>query len=174
MQHLQPLLETIGFNHQESALYLHVLSAGELPASKIATATRIPRSTVRGILDALCTAGLMSKVYKRNTQYYSCKPPAHLLKYLEQKMNATKDAMASVKAALPLFDALQTGGGVVPKVQVFEGPEQVVEAFNHSLYTDGIEEILFVTSFRFMRDPVIKKNNTDFYIPRRIKISLLI
>jgi hypothetical protein len=54
-------------------------------------------------------------------------------------------------------------------VQVFEGADQVIEAFNHSLFTEGIKEILFVTSYHFLRDPVVRKNDINFYIPRRVK-----
>jgi hypothetical protein len=57
----------------------------------------------------------------------------------------------------------------VPKVRVFEGPDQVIEAFNHSLFTEGIHEILFMTSYHFLRDPVVRRNDINFYIPRRVK-----
>lgn len=169
MQPLQPLLERIGFNHQESGVYLYLLVHGEAPASKVASATHIPRSTVRGILDKLCVSGIVTKVYKRNTQYYSCRPPSTLVHYLERQVETTQDNIASMRKALPLFAAVHSHPGVVPKVQVFEGPDQVIEAFNHSLFVDGIDEILFMTSYHFLRDPVVKKNDINFYIPRRIK-----
>jgi|GEM_PF-3364219 len=169
MQPLQPLLEKIGFNHQESGVYLYVLVKGEAPASKVARETRIPRSTVRGILDKLCTAAIVTKVYKRNTQYYSCKPPSSLLQYLEKQAETTKENMRKVRDALPFFSAVHGHPGIIPKVQVFEGADQVIEAFNHSLFTEGIDEILFVTSYHFLRNPVVRRNDINFYIPRRIK-----
>ena len=172
MQPLQPLLESIGFNHQESAVYLHLLTNGELPASKVSSSLRVPRSTVRGILDKLCGAGILAKIYKRNTQYYSCKSPKTLAQYVERQQETLRKNMETVQDALPLFQSIYAHPAIVPKVQVFEGPEQVIEAFNHSLFAEGIKEILFITSYRFLRDPVVKRNDLNFYIPKRVKMKL--
>lgn len=169
MTSLQPLLESIGFNHHESGIYLHLLGKPGLAASVIARELRLPRSTVRGTLDHLCAINVVTKVYRKNTQFYSCKSPEMLERYLEKKVSATTAQLARIQRAVPLFSALHNHPDIVPKVQVFEGAEQVIEAFNHSLYVDGIEEILFMTSYRFLRDPIIKKNDFEFYIPRRVK-----
>lgn len=165
----QALLEQIGFDHHQSTVYLHVLRRPDQPASVIAQQLRLPRSTVRGVLDQLCANGVMTKVYRRNTQYYACKSPKALVAYQGQKVEQAHEHLRAITASLPQFSTMFASPQIVPKVQVFTGPKEVIEAFNHSLYVDGISEILFMTSYRFLRDPVIKKNDFDFYIPRRVK-----
>lgn len=170
MQHLQPLLESIGLNHHESTIYLYLLEYGEQPASKVALATKIPRSTVRGALDKLSERGIVGKVYKRNTQFYACKPPAALAQHLENTIEATNRNLARVREALPLFQSLHGKHNIVPKVQVFEGPEQVIEAFNRCLYQDPpIAELLIFTSYEFLKNPLIRKNDDDLFIKMRVK-----
>ncbi|TSC57744.1 MAG: Sugar-specific transcriptional regulator TrmB family [Candidatus Peregrinibacteria bacterium Greene0416_19] len=169
MHHLQPLLESIGLNHHESSIYLHLLSHGEQPASTIARQTKIPRSTTRGILDKLCERGIVGKLYKRNTQYYRCREATSLVRHLERHVTETQEQLTELNKALPTIEALHRGQSVVPKVRFYEGKEGVIEAFNHSLYVEGIQEILFMTSYRFLREPLIRKNDDDFYIPLRVR-----
>lgn len=169
MHHLQPLLEGIGFNHHESTIYLQLLQGGEQPASLLARQTRTPRSTVRGVLDKLCERGVVRKLYKRNTQYYRCEDPASLVRHLQHRMGEDQQNIKHVEEALPQLHALLRQESVVPKVKYFEGAHGVIEAFNHSLFVEGIEEILFFTSYAFIRNTVILKNDDDFYIPLRVK-----
>jgi len=169
MHHLQPLIEDIGFNHHESTVYLQLLQGGEQPASHIARHTRIPRSTVRGVLDKLCERGVIRKLYKRNTQYYRCEDPVALIKHLQSRIADDRQNIERIEKTMPQLHALLRKDSVIPKVKYFEGAKGVIEAFNHSLFVEGIEEILFFTSYSFIRNTVILKNDDDFYIPLRIK-----
>jgi sugar-specific transcriptional regulator TrmB len=169
MKHLQPLLEQIGFNHHESAVYLQLLQAGEQPASVIARQTKIPRSTTRGVLEKLCDRGVARKLYKRNTQYYRCEDPSSLINHLKTRIDEDKNNIVEIEETLPQLQALHRKDSVIPKVKYFEGAKGVVEAFNHSLFTEGIDEILFFTSYSFISHPFILKNDDDFYIPLRVK-----
>lgn len=168
MQHIQPLLEKIGLNHHESTIYLHLLYQGELPASYIAHALKLPRSTTRGILDKLCEIGIVSKLYKRNTQYYFCNRPNAITQYLERSIELKQEQLEEVKNVLPMLDSIHAQKGIVPKVQVFEGPEQVIEALNSSLFQD-ITELLVFTSYEFLENPLIRKNDKEFFMKRRIQ-----
>jgi sugar-specific transcriptional regulator TrmB len=169
MRHLQPLLEDIGLNHHESTIYLQLLQTGEQPASQIARCTRIPRSTVRNVLDKLCERGIVRKLYKRNTQYYRCEDPTSLIKHVQSRIAEDQRSIGRIEETLPQLHALLRQDSVIPKVKYFEGATGVIEAFNHSLFVEGIEEILFFTSYSFIRNAVILKNDDDFYIPLRIK-----
>lgn len=165
--HVQKLLEGIGFNHHESNVYLHLLQQGEHPASKIAKATRAPRSTIRSILDKLCDRGVVGKVYRGNTQHYFCLPTEALPRSLEQSIEQERERLAQLRECLPIFCALR-GEKVLPKVQYFEGEKGIVEAFNHSLHAD-IPEVLFLTSYEFLSSPFIRTNDLECYVPRRVK-----
>lgn len=168
--HLQPLLESIGLNHHESTVYLYLLEHGEQPVSLVGRSTKLPRSTARGVLDKLGERGIVSKVYKRNTQFYSCKPPAALAQHLEQTIKTTTKNLEQVMHALPLLESLHGKHAVAPKVQMFEGEKQVIEAFNRCLYQDPpITELLIFTSYEFLKNPLIRKNDDNLFIKMRVK-----
>lgn len=169
MNDLQPLLEQIGLNHHESTVYLALLQSGEQPASVLGRLTKIPRSTVRGTLEKLCERGVVRKLYKRSTQYYSCEKPESLLKHLHSRIAADHDHLSSLEKSMPHLKALWKRDSVIPKVKFFEGSSGVIEAFNHSLFVEDIKEILFFTSYQFIDNRLILKNDDDFYIPLRIK-----
>lgn len=169
MQHLQPLLENIGLNHHESSLYLYLLEMGEQPASGAARATKLPRSTVRNALDKLCERGIVHKIYKRNTQYYMCKEPSALVQYLEHSIQDTQHHLDKIQEALPVFSGLFSKNVIVPKVRVFEGAEQVKEAFNSTLYAEDVKEIVVLTSYEWLPNTLLRKNDDEFYIPMRVK-----
>ncbi len=169
MKNAQALLESIGLNHHESSIYLYLLEYGEQAGSKVASALKLPRSTVRNTLDKLCERGIVSKIYKRNTQYYACKKPSALLDYKKRDIEEAAKQLEQLKESLPLLSALHDQRNVVPKVRYFEGKDGVIEAFNHSLFVEGITEILFFTSYQFLRTPVIRKNDVEFYMPMRIQ-----
>lgn len=170
MKHLQPILEAVGFNHHESTIYLRLLESGERPASVIARESKFPRSTVRNALDKLCERGIVRKVYKRNTQHYSCRPPTTLVEHLRQEEKRAKERAEEMMRSLPAFEAIHGKRAIVPKVQVFEGKAQVIEAFNRSLYQEPlIQELLIFTSYDFLKDPVIRKNDDELFMKQRIK-----
>jgi sugar-specific transcriptional regulator TrmB len=168
MENLRPLLERIGFNHHESTIYLHLLTCGEAPASTIARGLKLPRSTVRGTLDKLCERSVVSKLYKRNTQHYFCKPAAALVAHMRETIENAERSSRELQDALPLLDALRDKRATVPKVRMFEGQTQVIEAFNRSLYQD-IDEILIFTSYEFLKNPVIRRNDDHLFMRLRTK-----
>ena len=169
MQEILSIIEQLGFNHHESALYMHLLYHGETAASKLASTLKMPRSTVRGILDRLTESGIIGKVYKQNTQYYFCHPPVSLEKYVNERIQARQKQLEKVIQMIPLLEGIHEKKGVIPKVQVFEGKKQVIEAFNLSLFDEGTKELLIFTSYEFLKDPLIRENDDDFFIKMRIQ-----
>lgn len=166
---LRILLSKLGFNAYEIKIYLHLLSSGEQSASVVARKLSVPRSTVRGILDKMCEKGLVTKLFKKNIQFYYCKSPDSLLAKLEREIKQRERALEMVKESLPHLQGLFDKSKIIPRVQYYEGIHQVIEAFNNTLFTEGIEEILSITSYTFLRNPLIKRNDDEFYIPMRVK-----
>lgn len=169
MDNIKNILEEMGLNHFESSIYLQLLYKGEQAASVVARAASMPRSTTRGILDKLCERGIVRKVYKRNTQFYACKPPEALKLHLENVIAEKQRSVEHITEVLPLLNSFYDKQNIAPKVQVFEGSEQVIEAFNRSLFEEKTKELLIFTSYEFLKDPLIRKNDDDFFIKMRIK-----
>ncbi|MDF2378652.1 MAG: helix-turn-helix domain-containing protein [Candidatus Gracilibacteria bacterium] len=169
MNNIQRILEETGLTHHESQVYLHLLAHGEQAASIVGKATHIPRSTVRGVLDSLCEQGIIRKLYKRNTQYYSCKNPELIITSLSKQVKGLEKHIKNVQQVIPLLSLMHSNRSSVPKVQFFEGVDQVIEAFNSTLFVEGIKEIKCITSYDFLKDPEVLKNDNEYYIPLRIK-----
>ncbi|QQR54347.1 hypothetical protein IPG41_04035 [Candidatus Peregrinibacteria bacterium] len=169
MENLKKTLEDIGLNHFESTLYLQLLHNGEQAASVVSRATKIPRSTTRGVLDRLCERGIVSKLIKRGTQFYQCKAPSALVASLKRDVVEKTRLIEEIKTTLPLLNSFYEQRNIAPKVRVFEGRDQVIEAFNLSLFDDRTKELLIFTSYEFLQNPIIRKNDDDFFIKRRVK-----
>ena len=168
MNETRHFLEQMGFTPHESRVYLDLLNLGETSASKLAAQLGLARTTTRNTLDRLYEEGLLNRIYRRNTQFYNCKPPSALVDLLKTREDLASKQLKKANQLLPNFMALYQSNAVVPKVRVFEGEKQVIEAFNHSLYAE-VGEILFFTSYKFLQSQAIQKNDDEFYIPERIK-----
>lgn len=162
------LLESSGFNHHESSVYLELLKRGEQSAARLGKVAGAPRSTVRSILDKLCAKGVVGKVYKRNTQHYFCLPIDSLTHSIEQDIDRHREKLARLRESLPLFAQVRGEKSLLPKVQYFEGEKATIEAFNHALFQD-IHEILYITSYAFSQSPAAWKNDLELFIPTRVK-----
>lgn len=165
---LPQLLSEIGFNHFESKIYLYLLGQGQKAASTIAQANNIPRSTTRGVLDKFCIEGLAQKHYQKNTQYYRALSPEKLITKLQHDQHQINQHIQKVQAQLGNLNHLHKQHQSTPKVQVFEGINEVIEAFNLSLY-ESPQEILIFTNYTFFSDQKFKKNDDEFFIPQRVK-----
>jgi len=165
----QQLLATAGLNHYESKIYLHLLTHGELAASKVSQALSIPRSTTRGVLDNFCEQGVIRKMYRKNTQYYQALSPKKLLTHLERQQADLSHRQQIVSTGLESLQYLYQSPKSLPKVQFFQGASEVIAAFNSSLFEAGLEEILIFTSYRFFEHKAIKKNDDEYYVKMRVK-----
>lgn len=169
MKDLQSILQSIGLNHFETTIYLQLLNGGEQSASVIARTTNTPRSTTRGVLDKLCERGIVGKLYKRNTQFYSAKSPQSLLQFMQRTIEEKQENITKIQEILPILTSIHQRRNIAPKVQFFEGRDQVIEAFNRCLFVENIKELLIFTSYEFLKDPAIRKNDDDFFIKMRMK-----
>jgi len=168
MDKIENILRKIGLSGVESHVYIGLLENGEQAASSLARDLNIPRNTTRGILDKLCERQIVSKIYRRNTQYYHAKNPISILKLLSEEREKINDVESSLKSVMPLLIGLHEKKNVVPKIRFYEQDNEIIEAFNHSLYAE-VDEILTFTSYEFFKSKKLRDNDVDFYIPMRIK-----
>lgn len=161
-------LERIGLNHHERSVYMALLTRGQQPASALALRSRTPRSTIRSILDKLCSMGIVDKIYKGNTQHYSCLPADALVRYVERDLAEKKRQAEALKGLAPAIDALRNVEGHRPTARYFEGAKGVIEAFHHSLFC-GAKEILFISSYDFFENERVRDYDVNEYMPTRVK-----
>lgn len=165
------LLGHVGLNHFESQIYQYLLTQDQVPASQVSLQLKIPRSTVRNTLDKFCSQGLAQKLYLKNTQYYRCLSPEKLIKKLEQDQKKTQANISLLQDNLSQLQLLQQAPKTVPRVQVFQGLDQVIEAFNLSLFAEP-QEILICTSYQFFTNPKFKKNDDEVFVKMRVERNI--
>jgi sugar-specific transcriptional regulator TrmB len=165
------LLENVGLNHHEAAVYMSLLEHGTKPALFIARTSNTPRTTIRSILDKLARQGIVDKLYRGSTQYYSCLPPEALIRFIERDITEKMARKKALLEAVPLFHSLMGTNDLVPKVRYFEGEQGIMEAFNHSLIS-GAKEILFFTSYDFFQTKKVRDYDVGTYLPSRIRRNI--
>ncbi len=161
-------LENLGLNHHERSVYMALLTQGQQPASSLALRSKTPRSTIRSILDRLCSMGIVDKIYRGNTQLYSCLPADALVRYLERDLAEKERQSQALRALAPAIDALRNAESHRPAVRYFEGEKGIIEAFNHSL-ASGANEILFMTSYDFFQSKRVRDYDIHEYLPTRVR-----
>ncbi|MCA9495631.1 MAG: hypothetical protein KC589_01710 [Nanoarchaeota archaeon] len=121
------IFKELGLNEREIHVYINLIKEGELTASKIATFTKINRTTVYLELNNLIEKGLVNSVIKNSKKYFSGVSPEKLLDILEERKRKVEEAITELN--------LMKKSQKKAKVQYFEGKEGV-----KNLYLDAIKE----------------------------------
>lgn len=137
MKNIKENLELFGLKQKEIEVYLFLLSNQDIPAYKISTGTKIPRTTVYSILDILEKQGLVSKWSKNSVKYFSAENPKRLVQLLEIK----NDALSQI---LPDLEERYKNKSFATSAKIFVGKEGVKYAFDHILETMLREKIKIV------------------------------
>lgn len=99
-QHIQKIMEKLGYSSREAKVYLAALSLGECHISDIAEKVKLPRTSVQVLVDRLHKAGLMNFYVMRRYKYWVAEDPERLLHDLKQRERLLEEA-------LPRFAALK-------------------------------------------------------------------
>lgn len=128
------LLEKIGFNKDESAIYLTLLHHGPLSPSDIVRETNIYRPTVYKSLDVLIEKGMVSVMPKGKWKVYVAESPNKLEKIFTELEDEFNTEIHS------LYDAYNSHGKK-PLVKYAEGDSAIKEVYSdvvHSLKKNDV------------------------------------
>ncbi len=109
-----------GFTKKEANIYLAVLEAGETTVGRIATKTRIKRSTVYTILEGLIYRGLLSEQSQKGIKRISALPPQVLIERF-------RNAVAQAENVLPTLLEIAYSSPLKPRLRFLEGIEGIKE-----------------------------------------------
>lgn len=129
MQHIRPILESLGLNPKETELYLLLLQIGTAPASALARRMRIPSSTAQYTCQQLLKKGLIRMIQKRNLYLFSAESPKKLLSLVDHQRETLDEKEKSVTKIINELEDLINPDSVLPKVKFFEGRDGVVDAY---------------------------------------------
>ena len=119
---IKELLKNLWFSEREAKIYLAGLETGLAPASKIAKQAGEKRVTCYQILESMWAKGRLLEVKKNSISQYEMIAPWELTKLYESKLN-------ELKLKVPEMVWLMNQYASKPKVQYFEGREQLKDLF---------------------------------------------
>lgn len=121
-------IQKIGLSDKEAKVYLYLLTSQGGYPSKVATETRLNRSTVYKILTGLSIKGLATEIEHGKKIFYQPERLGKLERYIDYQVERAQSAKESAIKIMPelaeLFDKADN-----PKVSFYKGKEQVIEAY---------------------------------------------
>jgi HTH-type transcriptional regulator, sugar sensing transcriptional regulator len=143
---MKDLLKQSGFSDKEASVYEALLRLGGAPASRVAKAAHINRSTTYVILDALIERGLINVASKSSGKIYSATSPEKLVGQLEKSAKEYSELAAAVKKSLPKIKAVPVEEAARPKVYMFKGDEGM-----KTVYEDALTSLETIRSYAFSK-----------------------
>lgn len=132
----QKQLIELGFAEKEAKVYLALLELGPSTASEVARKAGINRTTGYDILESLSSEGLVSLPGETKVQKFVAETPDKVINFLKNRITQAEHRLNMAQALLPqLLSVYNTKEK--PKVKFYQGIDQVKEAFEDTLNTDG-------------------------------------
>ncbi len=119
---IKEALSLVGLGKRQTSLYLIGLKLGPASILQLSKKTKINRPTLYKTMEELLDQGLFKTVLDKGRKLYVPIEPGELLEYLKRKE-------AALKKAMPELLALAQIGGDKPKVEYFEGRDQLKTLF---------------------------------------------
>lgn len=130
----EEILKNLGLHEKEAKTYLAILELGISTIKPIADKAGIKRTSVYNFIDRLVSLGFITQSKIRNRMHYRALPPSRLLELQKENLSA-------VENALPEFMGMFNASAAKPKIEYFEGPEQMknivkeeIRCHNEALY----------------------------------------
>lgn len=113
-------LRQAGLPDKSALVYGFLASVGGAFPSRIATETRLNRSTVYKVLTDLSIKGLINEIEKGKKLYYQVERPERFLRYAKQTIDRAKDAFEVASKVFPELEGLYSLTPNKPKIRFFE------------------------------------------------------
>lgn len=156
------------FSPKEADIYLACLQLKQANASTIARVSGHNRSTTYSILKELQSKGYITAIDKNSILSYSATPPEAIARQLEEKFHQFKEL-------LPAFSSFAEKFGIAPRVEFFEGKDNIMTMYDDLLHsTTEIRALLGTSQFP---DYITKYLTTTFFptkIARNISSKTII
>tara|TARA_Y100000310_G_C20691835_1_gene822801 strand:+ start:2731 stop:3489 length:759 start_codon:yes stop_codon:yes gene_type:complete len=120
MQQISVLRE-IGLTEGEINVYYALFELGETTVGPISNISGVTHAKVYPILERLINKGLVSKIIKDKTMYFSPNTPNALLDFISTKMRSLVEEKTKIKKLIPSLLAKQKEKGDFQYAKVIEG-----------------------------------------------------
>jgi len=150
-------LKKIDLTEIEITVYLNLLQMGEVPASILAKRLNLNRSTTRYTLENLKKKQLVLQQEKNKSFYFIAENPEKILLLLKTQKEKILKKEREMSHIIGDLKNLQNPHMRMPKVQVFEGPDRVKQAYENFLKNIPKESTIF--SYSNLLPPEVDTQN---------------
>jgi len=158
------LMQDMGFDEQEMAIYLALLDNGAMLPQHIAQKTGIKRTTLYSLFPELLQKGIITEVRQGKRRLFSPVSPDLLFEKYEARYKELKQNLGELAT-------LYRMQGLKPTMQIFEGTEEVKKLYMDTLKYKG--EMLIYNRVTKYREDILKWL-VEFYVPERVKLGLTV
>lgn len=156
------LMINLGLNHEESDIYLALLSNGAMLPQHLAQKTGIKRTTLYSLFPNLLQGGIITEVKQGKRRLFAPVSPEELFERYEKKYKELKQNLAELATLFRMQ-------GLKPKIQMFEGAENIKKLYMDTLNFKG--EIQVYNRVTRYRDDVLNWL-VDYYVPKRVSLGI--
>jgi sugar-specific transcriptional regulator TrmB len=117
-------LSDIGIPEREARVYTALLELGESTVLPIARKADVQRTYVYDILELLKKRGLVSHIEKNGRRHYIAEDPSKIGQILKERVH-------NFSGMLPELKALYNSSPTKPRVQFYEGKEEIKALYEH-------------------------------------------
>lgn len=143
MEHKE-LLQSIGLEGKRADLYLASLKLGPSSVLSLSKKTGIHRPALYKLLEELEAEGIFFTTLLGSRKQYSAVEPERLLTFIKKKEHLLEDALPGLKLLIGQ-------GSKKPRVEYYEGPEQL-RALYRSVLIERPKDILCYFPSRYMSE----------------------
>jgi len=115
-----------GLTPNEAEVYLALLTLGDATADRIASNTKIHRTTVYDVLNILKSKGFVSVFVKDKKQHFEAAEPEKFLDFLNEKKHI-------IQEILPKMESIKRNTVSKPQVTLFQGIDGIKTVLNEVL-----------------------------------------
>lgn len=158
------ILQSIGLNEGESAIYELLLENGKMTGKDLTEASGIGRGNVYNVLKLLLQKGLILEIEGKKMAYQPVDPNA-LSRFLEKRVDQIKVLESSFGVSLREMESVYRRSTGRPTIEIFEGWDGVKKALHDSLSSKT--EILTYFDASSMKGEIVDINRS--YVKHRIE-----
>lgn len=130
---LEDQLQQFGLSPKQSIVYLAAIKLGTTTPAKIASITKLNRSTTYVILRELVVNGLVIQSQRNNKKTFTAVPPERFISLMEYRAKQYIQMAEKARKILPELKMLTSTNEVMPRVQVYEGKKGMQSAYEDTL-----------------------------------------
>jgi HTH-type transcriptional regulator, sugar sensing transcriptional regulator len=156
-------LQKLGLSEKEAKVYLATLELGETNINRIATKSKISRTTTYDVINSLKNMGLVSSTIINKKKYYSATDPNFFNDKIDQEKNTLETILPELLSVSNLIDKK-------PKIKFYEGIEGIKEIYLDTLKYPNTPLYAWVTDKVF---GVFEDEFINFYLKKRVDKKIL-